>query len=288
MTVAASGLLVGTAGAATVDVGSGSVTVFQAGSAAPLSTEMVPGAVAVVTQPGGSGSDAWVLASSGAVNSLGRAPHLGDLSGLTLEAPVSAMAATPSGGGYWLAAADGGVFAFGSAEFHGSTGSVSLNDPVVSIASTGTGEGYWLAAADGGVFAFGDADFHGSGAGADLAGRVAAISPTSDEGYMLAVAAEVPAFTLTEAQLYVISMPAERLAVWDRMAHCESTSRWHVNTGNGYYGGLQFSLRSWRLVGGTGYPHEHSREEQIFRGERLLDLQGWGAWPSCSRRLGLR
>ena len=67
--------------------------------------------------------------------------------------------------------------------------------------------------------------------------------------------------------------------VWDRLAECEAGGNWAINTGNGYYGGLQFSLSSWRAVGGTGRPHEHSRAEQIHRGELLRDRQGWGAWP---------
>jgi hypothetical protein len=79
-----------------------------------------------------------------------------------------------------------------------------------------------------------------------------------------------------------------RTSVWDRLAECEAGGDWSINTGNGYYGGLQFSLSSWRGVGGSGYPHEASREEQIARGERLLAVQGWGAWPACSVELGLR
>jgi hypothetical protein len=75
---------------------------------------------------------------------------------------------------------------------------------------------------------------------------------------------------------------------WDDLAECESGGDWHINTGNGFYGGLQFTLTSWRGVGGTGYPHQHSREEQIVRAERLQDIQGWGAWPACSRKIGLR
>lgn len=76
--------------------------------------------------------------------------------------------------------------------------------------------------------------------------------------------------------------------VWDRLAECESNQNWSANSGNGYYGGLQFTLQSWEAVGGTGYPHEASREEQIARAEQLLELQGWGAWPGCSQELGLR
>lgn len=77
-------------------------------------------------------------------------------------------------------------------------------------------------------------------------------------------------------------------SVWDRLAQCESSGNWAINTGNGYYGGLQFTLSSWRTAGGNGYPHQASREEQIARAETLLARQGWGAWPACSAKLGLR
>jgi hypothetical protein len=76
--------------------------------------------------------------------------------------------------------------------------------------------------------------------------------------------------------------------VWDKLAQCESGGNWRINTGNGYYGGLQFSLSSWRAVGGSGYPHAASKAEQILRAERLKAKQGWGAWPACTRKLGLR
>lgn len=76
--------------------------------------------------------------------------------------------------------------------------------------------------------------------------------------------------------------------VWDKLARCEAGGNWSINTGNGYYGGLQFTLGSWRAVGGTGYPHQASREEQIARGQALQARQGWGAWPACSSKLGLR
>ncbi|MBS3940807.1 MAG: transglycosylase family protein [Actinobacteria bacterium] len=76
--------------------------------------------------------------------------------------------------------------------------------------------------------------------------------------------------------------------VWDRVAQCESGGNWQINTGNGFYGGLQFELRSWQWVGGKGYPHENSKAEQIRRAEILLERQGWVAWPACSKKLGLR
>lgn len=86
---------------------------------------------------------------------------------------------------------------------------------------------------------------------------------------------------------FVADLPPERVAVWDSLAECESEGQWDLATGNGYAGGLQFSQTSWLEVGGQGSPADASREEQIMRGEFLYDLQGWGAWPSCSAQLGL-
>ena len=82
--------------------------------------------------------------------------------------------------------------------------------------------------------------------------------------------------------------PLTTAGVWDRLAQCEAGGNWHINTGNGYYGGLQFSQGSWNAVGGSGRPDQASKGEQIRRGEILRSKQGWGAWPACSRKLGLR
>ena len=71
---------------------------------------------------------------------------------------------------------------------------------------------------------------------------------------------------------------------WDAVAACESGGNWAINTGNGYYGGLQFSLGTWRANGGSGSPHNASRSEQIRVAENVLHSQGVGAWPSCGRR----
>jgi uncharacterized protein YabE (DUF348 family) len=76
--------------------------------------------------------------------------------------------------------------------------------------------------------------------------------------------------------------------VWDRLAQCESGGNWAINTGNGYYGGLQFNLQTWRAYGGSGYPHQASRETQIAIATKLRDANGgYGAWPHCSQQLGL-
>jgi resuscitation-promoting factor RpfA len=85
--------------------------------------------------------------------------------------------------------------------------------------------------------------------------------------------------------------PAETAAsVWDRVAQCESGGNWKINTGNGYYGGLQFAAGTWKRHGGTTYAsqaHLATKAEQIAIARRVLEGQGPGAWPVCSRRAGL-
>ncbi len=71
---------------------------------------------------------------------------------------------------------------------------------------------------------------------------------------------------------------------WDAIAACESGGNWNTNTGNGYYGGLQFSPSTWAANGGSGLPHQASRAEQIRVAENVLASQGIGAWPSCGGR----
>jgi uncharacterized protein YabE (DUF348 family) len=75
--------------------------------------------------------------------------------------------------------------------------------------------------------------------------------------------------------------------VWDQIAQCESGGNWAANTGNGYYGGLQFNAGTWRAYGGSGMPHENSREQQIAVAERVAAAEGgYGAWPHCGAQFG--
>lgn len=93
----------------------------------------------------------------------------------------------------------------------------------------------------------------------------------------------------------VLTVPGEASgasgAVWDRVAACESSGNWHINTGNGYYGGLQFSRSTWSAYRLSGYPDRAdlaSRTQQINVAERVLNAQGPGAWPVCGPRAGLQ
>ncbi|WP_304623552.1 resuscitation-promoting factor [Paeniglutamicibacter sp. Y32M11] len=87
------------------------------------------------------------------------------------------------------------------------------------------------------------------------------------------------------------STPGSVSASWAALAKCESGGNWSINTGNGYYGGLQFSASSWLGAGGGKYaplPHLASPSEQVATAEKLRANGGWGHWPHCSSKLGLR
>ncbi|MDT9693005.1 transglycosylase family protein [Streptomyces sp. P9(2023)] len=83
---------------------------------------------------------------------------------------------------------------------------------------------------------------------------------------------------------------AASLDVWEKVAACESSSNWSINTGNGYFGGLQFSQSTWERYGGTHYAPRAdlaSKDQQIAVAEKVLKGQGPEAWPTCSPRAGL-
>jgi nucleoid-associated protein YgaU len=83
---------------------------------------------------------------------------------------------------------------------------------------------------------------------------------------------------------------AAPVSVWDGVANCESTGNWSINTGNGFYGGLQFTASTWAAYGGTQYAPRAdlaSKDQQIAVAERVLASQGPGAWPVCSVKAGL-
>ncbi|PYC82736.1 transglycosylase [Streptomyces tateyamensis] len=93
----------------------------------------------------------------------------------------------------------------------------------------------------------------------------------------------IPLLTATGAH-------AAPVPVWDKVASCESTGNWSINSGNGFYGGLQFTSSTWAAYGGTQYApraDQASKDQQIAVAERVLAGQGPGAWPVCSVKAGL-
>lgn len=102
-----------------------------------------------------------------------------------------------------------------------------------------------------------------------------------------------PAVSTTPVTTTAAPAPAisDRAGVWDQLAQCESGGNWAINTGNGYHGGLQFSPSTWNAYGGQQYAptaNLATREQQIAIAEKVQAGQGWGAWPSCTAKLGLR
>ncbi len=83
---------------------------------------------------------------------------------------------------------------------------------------------------------------------------------------------------------------AASVATWDKVAQCESTGNWSINTGNGFYGGLQFTNSTWAEFGGTSFAARAdlaTKDQQIAIAEKVLAVQGPGAWPVCSVQAGL-
>lgn len=87
----------------------------------------------------------------------------------------------------------------------------------------------------------------------------------------------------TETQVASSQINTTSSVDWEAIRRCECPSGWHCNTGNGYYGGLQFDITTWQSVGGTGYPHEYSRAEQINKAEILHSRRGLSPWPTCGK-----
>jgi resuscitation-promoting factor RpfA len=107
---------------------------------------------------------------------------------------------------------------------------------------------------------------------------------------LAAIAATVGVAAVLSSALAAPAAASTRYGVWDRVAMCESSQRWHINTGNGYYGGVQFSARTWASFHGHRYAWQAngaSRIEQIEVARRVLAVQGPHAWPVCGPRAGL-
>lgn len=94
---------------------------------------------------------------------------------------------------------------------------------------------------------------------------------------------------LSLAALLATAAPAEaRTDVWGRLRQCESGGNYARNTGNGYYGAYQFKPSTWRSLGYRGLPHRAAPAVQDRAARRLQARDGWGQWPACARRIGLR
>lgn len=127
-----------------------------------------------------------------------------------------------------------------------------------------------------------------------MALRLASMSPPQRVAFRLFTASPAQrkafeAFVKPKPKPPVVA--PDRGAIWDRLAFCESSGNWAYNGGSGFDGGLQFHPGTWTAYGGgqfAPYAWGASREQQIVIAEKVLAGQGWGAWPGCARKLGLR
>lgn len=125
----------------------------------------------------------------------------------------------------------------------------------------------------------------------EASSEVNANPPLSDSPAPIAVTLGTEEITPTPTPLVtptpVQPQSSDNGDVWERIAMCESRGNWGIDTGNGYFGGLQFSQGAWNSVGGEGKPSDASKDEQIKRGKMLQEKRGWGVWGDCAKRLGL-
>ncbi|MFJ8046196.1 transglycosylase family protein [Kitasatospora sp. NPDC096147] len=115
-------------------------------------------------------------------------------------------------------------------------------------------------------------------------------STTSKRARRLIAATGVVGIGLTIPTLTAGTASAASVSTWDKVAACESTNDWSINTGNGFYGGLQFTSSTWAEFGGKQYApqaNQATKAQQIAIAEKVLAVQGPGAWPVCSVQAGL-
>jgi Spy/CpxP family protein refolding chaperone len=107
--------------------------------------------------------------------------------------------------------------------------------------------------------------------------------------FRLLASAGIAAAAVAVPMAFAAPAQAANATTWDAVAQCESSGNWAANTGNGFFGGLQFTQSTWQSFGGGQFApsaHQASRGQQIQVAEKVLSAQGWNAWPVCSKKAG--
>ncbi len=241
--------------------------------------------VGLAASPDGGGY--WLATSSGRVTAYGNAPNLAPSAEPAPTSPVVAITPTATGRGYWMVTVGGQVITTGDAAGHGSVTSAAAGDHVVGLAATPDGRGYWVATAAGAVFNLGDAPALGNMAGSAHAPVIAITSQHAGNSFWLTTAS-TPA-----TEVVTWSAPRQRQSgtvtrfsgapggAFACIRARESGGNYATNTGNGYYGAYQFSLSTWRSVGGQGLPSQASPAEQNARAQMLQQRSGWRQWSTA-------
>jgi hypothetical protein len=266
-----------------------------------VETTSTPNVTFVALVPTAQGDGYTLVDSAGNVIVFGEAKEYGKASMLAENDKIVDASLSQGGEGYVMVSKAGSVFAFGDARFHGAAHPGLLSAPASAISPSADGKGYWLLAEDGGIFTFGDASFLGAAVAPEGQTDLPSIDLAiygEGEGYWIAKGKEpqkpqtqstgVPGTSARSANDNS-GVRVESGDIWQALRNCEAGGDYTRNSGNGYYGAYQFSARTWRSMG-TGYEYAHLAppEVQDDAAQRLQARSGWGQWPACTRKLGLR
>jgi len=254
--------------------------------------------------PTDDGKGYLLVEGNGTVSAFGDAKDQGSATSTLIGDSVADARITPSGDGYVMLSVKGAVFAFGDATFYGAVNAGQLTDNATAIAFSEDAQGYWILTQNGQVLPYGQAQSFGNSAepkrsGApsiDLAihqsgegywvatGKNETVKPAPKAGQIVAKTGNQVAVTGTNADAN-----AANADIWAALRNCEAGGVYTRNSGNGYYGAYQFSAATWRSMG-TGYEYAHLAppEVQDDAARRLQARSGWGQWPACSRKIGVR
>lgn len=254
--------------------------------------------------PTKNGNGYFIVGSDGDVMAFGNAEDLGSAKGQLNGDRIIDARITPSGDGYVMLSIKGAVFAFGDAEFFGAVAKGQLSDTATAIAFSEKANGYWILTQNGQVLPFGNAQSFGNAAEPKRVGApsIDLAIHNSGDGYWVATGKNEPVPALTAGQkvakngrqiVNAAATNADANAanpdIWAALRNCEAGGVYTRNTGNGYYGAYQFSAATWRSMN-TGYEYAHLAppEVQDDAARRLQARSGWGQWPACSKKIGVR
>lgn len=245
--------------------------------------------------PTRTGDGYTLVDTAGNVVVFGAAKNYGHATMLPAADKIVDASLSNDGEGYVMVTRMGTVFTFGGSDFHGAAHPGMLTSPATAISPTSDGKGYWILAQDGGIYTFGDASFLGA-AVQDEAGDLPSVDLAiygEGEGYWIAKgkAPVIPHVTGVPTNNANANSGLRQITgdIWEALRNCEAGGDYTRNSGNGYYGAYQFSASTWRSMG-TGYERADLAPPAVQddAAQRLQARSGWGQWPACTRKLGLR
>lgn len=264
------------------------------------SMEGITGRNFVKILPTQTGNGYAMVEDSGDVLAYGDATVYGTAKGQLNGDKIIDARNTPDDNGYIMLSAKGAVFAFGNATFFGAVSAGQLTDVATAIAFSENAKGYWILTQNGIILPFGEAQSFGNAAESSRTGApsIDMAIHNSGDGYWVANGKIAPAPPVKIVQKVVAqvapiaaqaSVNASNPDIWQALRNCEAGGVYTRNSGNGYYGAYQFSAGTWNGMN-TGYARADLAppEVQDDAARRLQARSGWGQWPACSRKIGVR